>query len=142
MVSRSTLSTQRNRVARLRSTNQSDSEELAQIGKQYVTRKRFDVADGEWLNDEVINFMMETHQREGVCVQLVLYSMLMQNDVYDYKQFADGQRDERSTCLNLRNYSFDQFARPLVVGRNQHVSEGIYLSGLDESTRSFGFGRD
>ena len=58
-----------------------DSEELAQIGKQYVTRKKIRcLADGEWLNDEVINFMMETHQREGVRVfNSFLYSMLMQN---------------------------------------------------------------
>ena len=53
-----------------------------------LKRKKFIcLRDGTWLNDEVINFMMETHQREGVCVfNSFLYSMLMQNDVYDYKR--------------------------------------------------------
>ena len=63
-------------------------EELAQIGKQYVIRKKIRcLANGEWLNDEVINFMMETYQRDGICVfNSFLYSMLMQNDTYDYKR--------------------------------------------------------
>jgi len=65
-----------------------DDEELGTLGKQFVTRRKIRcLKNGEWLNDEVINFMMETCKSEDVFVfNSFLYSILMQNDVYDYKR--------------------------------------------------------
>eukprot|EP00938_MAST-03A_sp_MAST-3A-sp1_P006484 g6484.t1 len=117
-----------------------DSEELAQIGKQYVTRKKIRcLADGEWLNDEVINFMMETHQREGVCVfNSFLYSMLMQNDVYDYKRVRRWTKRRK-----IDVFKFEKLLVPInlpghwsLVEINMSRKEFIYLDSMNRHGRS------